>query len=351
MTYVTWASSRRTRRIWFISKFNRSHFFTFFPEGRYKIKEIHTDGEHVLDETVHTIELKAGETTEIVIENKPIRGQIQIIKKSAEDNDITKLRAGAYLSGAVFEIFDSSYTVVDRIVSDQRGVATTKPLPLGIYGIREIRAPQHYQLNDKVFFAEIKKHGDIVRFEVINKNEETSVNIKKCGNYETMPGDVIRYDFEDISNSSTVPLENFYWRDVLPTDALRLEKIVTGTWSEKLTYRVLYKTNYRDYRILKDNLDSKINHTLDCGRETLHLSAGEYITEIKFEFGTVQPGFRQDKAPEIYCMVNADLPDQYRFTNCADVGGKRFNKWILAKDCWTTILYAKPKGELPKTGL
>ena len=114
---------------------------------------------------------------------------------------------------------------------------------------------------------------------------------------------------------------------------------------------MLYKTNLRDYRILADNLNSKINHTLDCGRETLGLRGNEYITDIKFDFGTVQPGFEEVKSPVFYCTVNANLPNQYRFTNCADAGGKRGDDWILAKDCWTTIVYSKPRGRLPQTGL
>ncbi len=69
-----------------------------------------------------------------------------------------------------------------------------------------------------------------------------------------MPGDIIRYDLTNISNASNVELEDFYVRDMIPTDALRLEKMVTGRWSERLTYRVEYKTNYKDWRTLKSGL-------------------------------------------------------------------------------------------------
>ena len=36
------------------------------PEGKYKLKEIKCDG-YVVDPTIHTVELKAGETTEITV--------------------------------------------------------------------------------------------------------------------------------------------------------------------------------------------------------------------------------------------------------------------------------------------
>ncbi len=321
------------------------------PPGRYKLKEIQAAPGYVLDDRLHTVELKSGETTEVVIQNEPVRGRIQILKKSAEYNDITKLKKGSPLSGAVFEIFDRSNTVVAQITTDRRGIATSPPLSLGVYGIREIAAPAGYQLNDTVFFGEIKLHEDLLQFEVLDENEELRVTVEKYGNIEAMPGDIIQYDFKHIGNASSVELEDFYFHDRFPTDGLRLEKLKTGTWSEKLTYQVLYKTNLRDYRILADNLDSKINHTLDCGREALGLRGNEYITDIKFAFGTVQPGFEEVKSPVFYCAVNANLPNQYRFTNCADTGGKRKDDWILAKDCWTTIVYSKPRGRLPQTGL
>lgn len=327
----------------------------YFPKnlsaGRYKIKEMKAADGYVLDDTVRTIELKSGETTELVVENEPMKGRIQIVKKSAEYNDITKKKAGSLLSGAVFEISDSSNRVVDRITTDRRGTAVSKPLPLGVYAIREVTAPKHYLLDGKVFYAEIKVHNDLIQFEVLNANEEIKVTVEKYGNIEAMPGDIIKYDFKNISNQSNVELDGFYFHDKLPVDAVRLQELKTGTWNEHLTYRVLYKTNIHAYRVLKDDLRSNINYTLDCRREALGLNSYEYITDIKFEFGTVQAGFKERKSPEFYCMVNGDLPNEYRFKNCADVGGERYDEWITDKDCFVTIIYAKPKGKLPKTGL
>ena len=68
---------------------------------------------------------------------------------------------------------------------------------------------------------------------------------------------------------------------------------------------------------------------MDCSREALHLEADEAIAEIKFEFGTVQAGFRQVEAPYILCQVNGDLPNEYRFTNKTDVGGPKVRQPFL----------------------
>ena len=318
--------------------------------GKYLLKEVKAAPNYVLDDIPKTIEVKSGETAEIIVENQPVMGKIQIVKKSAEYNDVSKLPAGSFLEGAVFEIFNSRNEVVDRITTDKRGIANSKDLPAGeVFGIREITAPDFYLINPQVLYAEVKKPDDLIRFEILDANEEISVSVQKYGNIEAMPGGIIRYDFEKIGNTSTVPLDNFYWRDTIPTDAVRIEKIYTGTWSEHLHYEVLYKTNKKGWRTL-DTQYSNTADTLDCSREALRLGADEVITEIKFEFGTVQAGFHQVEAPYILCQVNGDLPNEYRFTNKTDVGGQRGDEWVIAKDQWTTIIYAKPRGKLPKTG-
>ena len=273
-------------------------------------------------------------------------------KKAADDNPITKDKAGALLEGATFEVYNEDLNVVDTITTDAKGIATTKDLPLGTYGIQEVKAPDYYLLDGKVFYAALKVHNDLVRFEVLNTSDDVSVSIEKRGNQEVLTGDIMSYDFSNIRNDSNVALEDFYFHDKLPTDAVRLSKIVTGTWSERLTYSVEYCTNKKDrYRTLASGLSSKTSHTLDCSREALDLAAGEYVTDIRFEFGTVQPGFHEETKPVFYVSVLADLASGYRIINRADAGGRTGDEWIISKDTWVTVVWSKPKGNLPKTGI
>ena len=159
------------------------------------------------------------------------------------------------------------------------------------------------------------------------------------------------YEFSEIRNDSNVPLDDFYWHDKLPSE-VRLGKIITGTWSERLTYSVEYKTNKKSgWKTLKTGLSSKTSHTLDCGREALDLAAGEYVTEIRFNFGTVQAGFHEGSGPVLYVTTLANLDDGYRIINRTDVGGRIGEEWIVAKDTWITVVWGKPKGDLPKTGV
>ena len=53
--------------------------------GRYYLRELENEG-YILDTQRKTVYVKSGETTLVEWENTPIMGQIQIIKKSADDN-------------------------------------------------------------------------------------------------------------------------------------------------------------------------------------------------------------------------------------------------------------------------
>ena len=101
------------------------------------------------------------------------------------------------------------------------------------------------------------------------------------------------------------------------------------------------------------NLSSKTSHSLDCSPEALDLAANEYVTEIRFNFGTVGPGFCscEETGPSLYVTTLADLEDGYRIINRTDVGGKIGDEWVVAKDTWITVVWGKPRGDLPKTGV
>jgi len=51
------------------------------------------------------------------------------------------------------------------------------------------------------------------------------------------------------------------------------------------------------------------SHTLDCSPAALKLSSNEYITDIRFEFGTVKAGFQESEAPSFIVTTLATLPD------------------------------------------
>lgn len=320
-------------------------------DGVYYLEEIEAAPGYDLDKVVKRIRIENGKTKVIVWENAREKGQIQILKTSADANPVTGQPAGSRLEGAVFEIARADTDrVVGYMVSDYRGVAASEPLPLGKYVVREVTPPAFYQLNSREFTVELKVQNDVVRVEVQNSSAQISTSVKKSGNTIVVPGQQMRYDFSDICNLSNVPLENFYWHDELPS-SVRLTTIHTGTWSQPgLTYSVTYRTNRNSaYRTLASGLLSTQSYDLDCTPSKLGLAADEFITDFRFEFGTVQPGFREQDKPMILVTVNQGLANGHRFANRTDAGGQYNGKWFSSSFTWVTEVYA-PVLEYPKTG-
>ena len=319
-------------------------------DGRYYLREIKAAPGYVLDPELKTIYVRYGSTTEIEWSNTAECGQIQIIKKSADDNATNGLPAGTLLEGAVFEIYDKAGNVVDTIKSDRNGRAVSKTLPLSRYTIREIKAPANYSINPTVMTAYLEFNGQIVTFEVQNTSVSTGVSIKKTGPVQAVPGQPIRYVFSQIKNSSNVALDSFYWRDQLPAQ-VTLSKIVTGSYNQPLSYKVVYKTNLSgDYRTLADNLSTSKVYVLDARPAVLGLAANERVTEVMFVFGNVKAGFAQVETPYIYATARSGLANSSGIVNVADAGGLYNGQWIQAVSRWLTTVYTKTTAKLPKTG-
>lgn len=319
-------------------------------DGRYYLREIKAAPGYVLDPELKTIYVRYGSTTEIEWSNTAECGQIQIIKKSADDNATNGLPAGTLLEGAVFEIYDKAGNVVDTIKSDRNGRAVSKTLPLSRYTIREIKAPANYSINPTVMTAYLEFNGQIVTFEAQNASVSTGISIKKTGPVQAVPGQPIRYVFSGIKNSSTVALDSFYWRDQLPAQ-VTLSKIVTGSYNQPLSYKVVYKTNLSgDYRTLADNLSTSKVYVLDARPAVLGLAANEHVTEVMFVFGNVKAGFAQVETPYIYATARSGLANNASVLNVADVGGLYNGQWIQAVSRWLTTVYTKTTVKLPKTG-
>ena len=319
-------------------------------DGRYYLREIKAAPGYVLDPELKMIYVRYGSTTEIEWSNTAECGQIQIIKKSADDNATNGLPAGTLLEGAVFEIYDKAGNVVDTIKSDRNGRAVSKTLPLSRYTIREIKAPANYSINPTVMTAYLEFSGQIVTFDVQNTSVSTGVSIKKTGPVQAVPGQPIRYVFSQIKNSSNVALDSFYWRDQLPAQ-VTLSKIVTGSYNQPLSYKVVYKTNLSgDYRTLADNLSTSKVYVLDARPAVLGLAANERVTEVMFVFGIVPAGFAQVETPYIYATARSGLANNASVVNVADVGGLYNGQWIQAVSRWLTTVYTKTTVKLPKTG-
>ena len=323
-------------------------------EIKIKVEEIAAAEGYVLDDTVRTLRIRRGETTELVVENTPILGQIQVVKKSAQDNPVTNQPKDSLLEGAVFEITNADTgRVVDTMTSDSRGIAASNPIPLGRYYVQEVQAPRFYQINSEKVEVKLKVEGDVVQIEMYNDPANINTSIEKTGNYTVDAGSNMRYDFTNIANNSNVPLDNFFWHDRIPTDAVRAGTLTTGTYNARVWYKITYKTNENDYRTLADNLLSTNRYSFKIDSGSLKLASGEYVTDIRFEFGTVPAGFKMTEKATLLVYVPAYMSGGYNIINRADCGGSYQGEWDNSTSTWVTKIYRAPtytKPTLPQTG-
>ena len=319
--------------------------------GKYYLRELEAADGYIRDEQYKTVYVERGKCAQIEWENSAVTGQIQIRKYSSEDNTVTGQLAGTPLEGAVFEITQArSGKVVGYIVTDARGVAASGPLPLGRYFVTEVSAPKYYQLSGEKMEAEIEYPSQIIKLSAYNKPAALGVTIKKSGNYEVQPGQTMSYDFSGIANTSNVALNHFFWHDRIPTDATRALSISTGTYNARLYYKVTFKTNLNDYRTLVSNLLTSNNYSLSLNAATLRLAQGEYVTDVRFEFGTVPSGFSSVVKPTMRVQVLGTVSNGYQIINRADVGGQYLNEWQTAKTTWVTTVCRFNTTPLPRTG-
>jgi hypothetical protein len=160
----------------------------------------------------------------------------------------------------------------------------------------------------------------------------------------------MRYDINSIANTSNVPLDNFYWSDTIPVDAATVESMTTGTYSQRVYYRALFKTNTSDYRVLASNLLSTNSYSLNLTANALGLIGGEVVTEVRLEFGTVEADFHSVKSPTVMVKTYSTLANGYQFTNTAEVGGNYRGAWEGSRARWVTKIRKYNQPNLPQTG-
>lgn len=363
-------------------------------KGNYALEMISVpDGYHV-DTVIKSIRTLTGETTDINWAIYKDAGQIQVVVTGSDYNATLDKAAGAVLQGAVFEITNAdTYQVVGTMISDVNGIAASSGLPVGRYMVRMVTAPSFYALSTQQTEVRIKVNNDVVRIydQVPSVNLKTEVAQKT--NNTVRAGSNMRVDILQANNASDVRLDNFNLHMKLPTDCARVNTLAIGTWNYAVWYKVSYKTNMQEYKTLAANLSSMNKYQYDLSAVSLGLQAGEYVTDLRFEFGTVPAGFAMTSksAMSLYVLStvynghkmisNMEASGQYNTTSMSTTnidnnfpysnngvyvaadgnsyggsGAASMNgnsgQWSTATSSWTTTIKSEVKlpNTLPKTG-
>ncbi|MBR0311356.1 MAG: hypothetical protein IJQ98_03075, partial [Oscillospiraceae bacterium] len=318
--------------------------------GTYRIRELECEG-YIVDTQLKTVTVKSGEVSLVEWKNTPITGQIMVTKYAAEANAVTGQAAGTPLQGATFEIVKArNNAVVAHITTDARGIAASDPLPLGRYLVREVSAPMYWQVSAETFDVTLEFSSQIVKLAAYDKPAELGVVLTKTGIKEVLAGNKMTYTFT-VANTSNVPLDSFFFHDKLPYDVTGASAITTGTYNQRMNYRILYKTNMSEYRVLASNLLTTNNYAFQL--TGLPLMAGEAVTDIFYDFGTVPAGFQCVAKPTLTVSVSPTSVNGYQVINRADAGGQYGGTWETANASWITIvvnLTPVKRTPLPKTG-
>ncbi len=291
--------------------------------GGYVVEMISAPAGYIIDKMPHSLDAENGATTEITYKLYKEGGQIQVVVTSAEYNKTLDLPAGTPLQGAVFEITNpDTFQVVGKMISDASGIAASSALPIGRYTVKMVTAPAYYGINES-FNPEVrlKINNDVVRVETTVKSVNLKTVLTQKTNQTAKTGSTIRVDVLAANNASDARLNNFFLHIKVPTDAARIVSINPGTWNAEVFYTISYKTNANDYRKVGQNLSSGNNYTFDLSTQSLGLMPGEYVTDVRFEFGTVPAGFAV-KTKTTYGLYIQGVPNGYKMLTRAELGGQ-----------------------------
>lgn len=324
-------------------------------KGTYYLWETEAPEHYIKSDKPDVFEItENGQKVTIDIKNKvEVAGFVDVSKVASKDNEITGEQKDTYIPNAKYRIenIDTEEVVAELITTEQGYLEEKLMLGAGNYKIYEVDSPKYYLIDSSIYYFTISENGQEVCFNFKDNPVEVKINVEKSGIVQAQPNDEIRYDFDAVESLSNVPLDNFTFIDNLPYEKVKLTKLFTGIYTDKVEFDVYYKTNLsEDWILIKENLDSTVNNFIDFSG--VELKDNEVITDFKMEFGTVPEYFKAKTTPFIFTKVNEDINADDIWTNYVNLSGTYLDVNVKDKSEWTTKTYKKELTikKLPRTG-
>ena len=217
------------------------------PYGNYEITEQCTAYGYVLNAEPVAFKID-GSKTVVTVEkrNMPQKGIIRIQKNGEVFSSVNKsdgvyqpVFANKGLAGAVYEITAAEDiitpdgtlryakgTAADTVTTDKKGNAESRPLYLGKYTVREIKAPYGMVLNDEVKSVELTYAGETVEvtetaIELYNERQKAMLSLEKLLEKDSAfgigeNGEILSVQFGLYAAEEMTAADG----SVIPTDAL-----------------------------------------------------------------------------------------------------------------------------------
>ncbi|WP_442853651.1 SpaA isopeptide-forming pilin-related protein [Bacillus sp. LK2] len=153
--------------------------------GKYTLEETKAPEGYKAVEVTVEVNVVANEVAKQEVMNEKVKekitGQLEITKVDANNTDKT-------LAGAVFEIWKDG-TKIDTLTTNKNGKATSKKLEPGDYILKEIQAPEGYNLSDKeIKFTISNQNIEVVKLQITNE-KDTGKDPEKPGEGTEKPGE------------------------------------------------------------------------------------------------------------------------------------------------------------------
>ena len=179
--------------------------------GTYQVKEISVPAPYLLDSTPREVKVECGQTTRLEVVNQVAKGQISIQKTGEQLTKVQPTETGYNfiyeqkpLANATFDIYAkkdikdqagnliySAHTLVERITTNQDGIAVSSQLPLGQYYLKESSAPTGIVVSNQTMDVTLSYKDQTTALVKETKNltnlfQQVNVTLQKVG--ETVSG-------------------------------------------------------------------------------------------------------------------------------------------------------------------
>ncbi|MGQ7876947.1 SpaA isopeptide-forming pilin-related protein [Bacillus sp. 1A] len=210
------------------------------PFGDYFVKEISAPEGYIKVDTPVKVTIDNTNIIEFVMKNtkKVENGQFKLLKKDSE--------SGQLLPGAKFDVIDKDGNVIETIITDGKGEALSKQLPVGTYTLKEVEAPKGYELTSSLVHVDVAANKTVT-VDVLNKK----IVEKATGQFE-----IVKVDSEDKAKVLS-DAEFEVYKDGKKVETLRTDKTgkVTSKKLEPGTYTLKETKAPQGYTLLKEEIE------------------------------------------------------------------------------------------------
>ncbi len=140
--------------------------------GTIYVQEVSVPENLILDSNIYSVDITGNETATYTATNDIKQGYIQVTKYDSKTGEVVKQ------SGVEFEIL-SGDTVIETIVTNDSGIATSGLLDYGTYIIRESKNPENYVIATTTESQSITEDGKTYSISIYNEPVVGSISLTK----------------------------------------------------------------------------------------------------------------------------------------------------------------------------